>query len=480
MVAELARQKDAYVRSHMDHVHTIPGAIDFLQQLRWTGHLVAIVTNSNRTTAEALLKHYGVQHDILVIGNECVRPKPYPHPYETAMQALGIPSQRITILEDSPSGILSARATTPARLVGMVGTQTSEALLAQGCTHLWEDFQAVDVDAFLKDTPEQSSIAYLEACMTYSLRHTLPSLARVMIEPIKLKGGYIADVFCVHLDDQTCVFKMVTPPTNMLSTMAHELDLHGREFYFYETIAPFVPIEVPRCVQIIRDPETLASIGVLLECLAPPRYRQGIDLAEEPMEVSMRVVERCAAFHAWSWGKTTLVNFPVLKKHDDAMFVPSWTDFVGKRWPLFETRWKCVFTSSQLGLLATIANSFSSIQQQMSQEPLCICHGDVKAPNLFFRSGDMEPIFLDWQYVAYGKGVADIVFLIIESFKPALAKQWGPMMLSYLLLLLLLPVLLVLVLVLLLLLLILLLLLLLLPSSRSITAMNRIDASYGK
>ena len=36
-----------------------------------------------------------------------------------------------------------------------------------------------------------------------------------------------------------------------------------------------------------------------------------------------------------------------------------------------------------------------------------------------------------WQYVAYGKGVADIVFLIIESFKPALVKQWGPMMLSY-------------------------------------------------
>ncbi len=43
----------------------------------------------------------------------------------------------------------------------------------------------------------------------------------------------------------------------------------------------------------------------------------------------------------------------------------------------------------------------------------------------------MEPVFLDWQYVAHGKGVADIVFLIIESFEPALAKQWGPALLEY-------------------------------------------------
>ena len=431
LVGELARQKDAYMTSHLEHVQIIPGAIEFIQQLRWTGHLVGIVTNSNRTTAEALLKYYDIPYEILVIGNECIRPKPYPHPYETAMHALGIPSQRITILEDSPSGILSARATTPARLVGIVGTQTREALLAQGCTHLWDDFQAIDMEAFATDAPEQSSTSYLEGCLAYSLRHTVPSLARVIIEPIKLKGGYIADVFRVHLDEKICVFKVVTPPTNMLSTMAHELDLHGREFYFYETIAPFVPIEVPRCVQIIRDPGTLAPVGVLLECLAPPSYRQGIDLAEEPMEISMRVVERCAALHAWSWGKKTLQHFPVLQKHDDAMFVPSWTEFVKARWPLFEARWKRVFTSSQLGLLSTIASSFSIIQQEMSREPLCLCHGDVKAPNLFFRSKDMEPIFLDWQYVAYGKGAADIVFLIIESFKPALAKQWGPMMLSY-------------------------------------------------
>lgn len=43
----------------------------------------------------------------------------------------------------------------------------------------------------------------------------------------------------------------------------------------------------------------------------------------------------------------------------------------------------------------------------------------------------MEPIFFDSQYVTYGKGIADIVFCIIESFYPALAKQWSPVMLSH-------------------------------------------------
>lgn len=431
LAVELGRRKDAYMALHVDQVTLVPGAVAFCQSIRSAGDLVAIVTNSNRATAEALLDHNGIPYDLLIVGSECARPKPYPDPYQLAMQVLGIPCDRVHIFEDSPSGLLSANASSPARLVGIVGTQTTEVLLAQGCTHVWSCFTDKEMADLTSEVPGHSPLRRLETCIGHSLRRSHPDLLPVHVEPFKLKGGYIADVFRVRLGDRTSILKTITPPTTMLSRMAEALELHQREFYFYEAISPFAPITTPRSLQVVRDNKTLAPVGILLEELAAPEYRQGVDLAKEPMDVTLRVVERCAAFHAWSWGKDAAAHFSALRKHDNALFKPFWGDFVTERWPLFETRWKRILTAEQLTLLSGVAASFPAIQTQMAREPLCICHGDVKAPNLFFRASDMEPVFLDWQYVAYGKGVADIVFLVIESFEPPLAKQWGPALLEY-------------------------------------------------
>ena len=43
--------------------------------------------------------------EVIVIGEECTRPKPYPDPYLEAAQKLGMsPSDVIIAFEDSPSG----------------------------------------------------------------------------------------------------------------------------------------------------------------------------------------------------------------------------------------------------------------------------------------------------------------------------------------------------------------------------------------
>jgi hypothetical protein len=43
-----------------------------------------------------------------------------------------------------------------------------------------------------------------------------------------------------------------------------------------------------------------------------------------------------------------------------------------------------------------------------------LTHGDIKSPNIFYE-GDI-PCFIDWQYIANGKGVQDLIFFLIESF----------------------------------------------------------------
>ena len=64
-----------------------------------------------------------------------------------------------------------------------------------------------------------------------------------------------------------------------------------------------------------------------------------------------------------------------------------------------------------------------------SAEPLTLVHGDVKSPNIFYM-GD-TPCFIDWQYIAHGKGVQDIVFFMIESFSPERMKHLYPLFKNY-------------------------------------------------
>ena len=53
----------------------------------------------------------------------------------------------------------------------------------------------------------------------------------------------------------------------------------------------------------------------------------------------------------------------------------------------------------------------------MSNNNLTIIHGDVKSPNIFYDlNKNYKPVFLDWQYIAIGKGIQDIIFFLIESF----------------------------------------------------------------
>jgi thiamine kinase-like enzyme len=75
-----------------------------------------------------------------------------------------------------------------------------------------------------------------------------------------------------------------------------------------------------------------------------------------------------------------------------------------------------MMTEDQVHMCGEIVSSFPRIQQDLSNRNLTLVHGDVKSGNIFYDKGDRTPYFLDWQYVAIGKGVQDLVFFMIESF----------------------------------------------------------------
>jgi thiamine kinase-like enzyme len=259
----------------------------------------------------------------------------------------------------------------------------------------------------------------------------------VVIQSEKLKGGYISDVIKIDIQLQSgvsmdCVVKYENDYTTSLTKMAYILGLFDREYYFYESISKYITIHAPKYIGTIKD-SNFRSKGIILENINQPDFHLALDLNKESIDVSLKVIEQCATFHSEFWNKDLSASFKELKKHNDALFRPIWGDFIRERWPQFVAKWSHMISSTTLSKMSHIVDTFDEIQQYLSERNLTLCHGDVKSGNIFYkkeRNGYM-PYFIDWQYIAQGKGVQDIVFFMIESFTTDKINEYSDLFKKY-------------------------------------------------
>lgn len=83
-----------------------------VERLGRTGLRQVAVSNSNRAVVDANLALLGLADllDFSLSLDDVAAGKPDPEPYRAAAQRLGLPPRRMAAVEDSPSGIASARA----------------------------------------------------------------------------------------------------------------------------------------------------------------------------------------------------------------------------------------------------------------------------------------------------------------------------------------------------------------------------------
>lgn len=88
-----------------------PGAQDVLHAVRDAGLPAALVTATGRELVSVIIDTIGADNfDATVCGDEVARNKPDPLPYATATALLGHPARQCLAIEDSPTGVASARA----------------------------------------------------------------------------------------------------------------------------------------------------------------------------------------------------------------------------------------------------------------------------------------------------------------------------------------------------------------------------------
>jgi HAD superfamily hydrolase (TIGR01509 family) len=104
---------DRELRRLLAQVHEpLPGVIELVDVLKSRGVPVAIASSSLPSWVDALLGGLGMSDsfDALVSASMVENPKPAPDVYLLAAERLGVQPERCIALEDTPTGLASARA----------------------------------------------------------------------------------------------------------------------------------------------------------------------------------------------------------------------------------------------------------------------------------------------------------------------------------------------------------------------------------
>ena len=417
-VSDISHLKDKLFIENIRDIQIVDGAIDFLNGIKKLGFMCSIVTNCNRNVAEKIIDYCGLTKfiDFITIGNECARAKPHPDPYLETILKYNVSKNKCIIFEDSKSGLLSARLSNVHCTVGITTNYNHPDLLKNGANITIDNYINVDLDKIF--CYNKLSMEHIKTFIKNSLNLQVKCIT---IDETRLKGGYISDVIALTIQTDTeildCVLKIENKNETKLSIMASTLGLYERENYFYDAISKYINISCPKFYGLIKD-DNLNTIGILMENLNTNKSNiLNLDLNKHDINISLQVISELARFHSKFWNKDLHKAFPQLKKHNDPLFNPVWTNFINEHWSLFLNNWTNVLTPCQIKKAENIKNNFQRIQDDLSNTHLTLVHGDVKSPNIFYNSDNMfSPVFLDWQYIAIGKGVQDVVFFLIESF----------------------------------------------------------------
>jgi hypothetical protein len=204
--------------------------------------------------------------------------------------------------------MVSARNTNPRLLVGIETLFSEEEIAHYGADISFSDYTTISISKLLNSKNN----------IYRNIRNDITNTTGyngVIIEQNKLKGGFIADVLSIKLKDRhdviSCVLKHdSTIKDTDISFMAEVLRLCEREYYFYQTIYPWMNIPVPKCMGTINTDNI--HHGILLENMFNRGYKVNVDLNKENIELSLTIIDCMAKMHSKFWNN--IDQFSELKR----------------------------------------------------------------------------------------------------------------------------------------------------------------------
>lgn len=129
-LSNYAHEKEKLFRDlYEPHIRPVDGLLDFLDQLMHASLACAIATSAPAANVDFVLKHIPIKKYFSAILDErsVTHSKPHPEIYLKTAHALGLPGNQCVVMEDSLSGVASAKAA-GCRVIGITTTHTPEEL----------------------------------------------------------------------------------------------------------------------------------------------------------------------------------------------------------------------------------------------------------------------------------------------------------------------------------------------------------------
>lgn len=140
----LQQKSQTYLKLFPANKKDYPGVIELIHILS-RKYLLSVTSSSSRAEVDLITKEFGMDKalNITISADDVKKGKPDPEPYLITCEKLGINPHEAVVIEDSQSGVASAKAAG----CFCIGVTT---------THSVEDLQQSDliVDSFAKITPE--------------------------------------------------------------------------------------------------------------------------------------------------------------------------------------------------------------------------------------------------------------------------------------------------------------------------------------
>ena len=372
--------KDKLFLSNIDQVKEVSGAASFVRQCEKIG-LVCIVTNSNRAAAQRLLQKINLDGIPLIASEDVKFGKPDSEPYAKALRMLGASCSKAIVFEDSKVGLVSARSAN-CRYVVSVSSRLN------GCdTHL-NDFSSVTP---LEVIGKLSSVSHLTDELSVLMGR------KSIVYPVRVSGGYIADILSASCGVQHFILKLENHDQGVLQNVSEQLNLHSNECIFYEKFANITPVRTPIFYGVLEN-----SKAIVLEDLS--NFKR---TPEFSLEMALKIVDAIADMHVHFRG----ASLECLAHKSNFMI-----GFMKENFPPFKSIWGNTIGGETMNLFECAVNFCEDSFDTLKSPPTTLIHGDLKLPNLFWdESSGGKPIFIDWQYACAGKGIEDIVFMLVES-----------------------------------------------------------------
>jgi HAD superfamily hydrolase (TIGR01509 family) len=142
-IAAIAAERETYFNRLLEKesVAVVPGAAEFVHALQRSGVPMAVATSATPENARLSLSRAGMEgiFDIVITAADVANGKPDPEPYLKAAERLGFSATTCLVIEDSVSGIRSAKSA-GAKCVALATTFPRESLSAESPDWLVSSF----------------------------------------------------------------------------------------------------------------------------------------------------------------------------------------------------------------------------------------------------------------------------------------------------------------------------------------------------